>query len=116
MSKVIEPTGGKVIDAQDLMSFREETVGKMRAEKTGSAGDKNAGLQICACSEEDDLKMIDERAGSAARSALRRCLLSRLQSLFGCVVAFARGDGPFLVVRRDNYLVQTAFGVGLVGR
>ena len=46
MGKVFEVARGQVVDTEDGVTVSEETVDKMRAEKSGGAGDEDAGFKM----------------------------------------------------------------------
>ncbi len=41
MENVVFAAGEEIVEADDIVSLREETFAEMRSEKTGAAGDEN---------------------------------------------------------------------------
>ena len=46
MRDVREVAGDKIVDRDDAVAFREQTVGQMRSQKPGATGDDGNGLRF----------------------------------------------------------------------
>jgi hypothetical protein len=46
MSEILKIPGGEIVDAEHAIALGDEAIRKMRAEKAGSAGYEDAGLQV----------------------------------------------------------------------